>query len=349
MVIARFASVIARVAVALAFLLIGFPVRALEVKLVTLVQARTPQWRSIPDEALIAGARLSYKNRVFLESSGGMTVRAPEVRKALREALEAVPAGERDRLGRVLEAIRGWAGANLEVAPSSLSCPASWRDAAELLREKRGNRFEIVRALAAILRAAGVPARPTFNGEPVIYLYVTGSRGGGFWTVWDACQWNSASASLPVLWLPLRAEEVQPVWSDSDGVCPDLALQGRRFLSREEAQSAFLEVKETGVFPASEREEDKVEQDRGSWWEVWAIGARLEPEPSQAFDLFFPVPFVKELEYGMREHAFWVSDPRRLGRISRINARTDQVLGGLTLTVRVSLVPAPAGAGEEGG
>jgi len=57
-----------------------------------------------------------------------------------------------------------------------------------------------------------------------------------------------------------------------------------------------------------------------------------------------PLPFVKDVGYGTREHGVWVSAPEQLKRVARPHAETDQKLGGLVLTLKVYLKPAQLSA-----
>lgn len=313
------------------------PARGLEVKVCALVQARAPEWEAIPASAIIDPGRLSFKKKVFLESRKEIPVWAHSVKGSLKEATSSLSARDRKSLPKVLGAIEEWMAGNLAIESEIRNCPAFWRSAARVLEEKRGNGFELARAAVAMLRAAGVPARPTFDGSPLLYIYVTPPGKAGFWTVWSPLS-AGPSRSLPVLWLPLRAEEVPlAAIHPKDGYCRPI-MEGRRYADREKAQAAFTRLKEIGEFP----DEENWLPDIGvsDWWEVWTIGAELG-SPSGTVTLTFPLPFLKDKGYGTREHAVWVSNPSALKKASRMLSRTDQSLGGLVLSIKVWIEPQP--------
>ncbi len=332
---------VTRLIVALAFVAVlpAGPAPALEFKVCALVQARAAAWPKIPDNARIDPQRLSFKRKVFLESRKAIPVWAPGVKRALAEAVKGLKAGDRKRTAKVLDAIGSWSAETLTEDPSSLPCPTSWRTAAQVLRDRRGNAFELVRALTAMLRAAGIPARPTFNGVPVIYLYVTPAGKRGFWTVWDPRHPSGSFRRLPVLWLPLRAGEVPLISTKPKGLACRPAIEGRRFASQGEATRTFKFLKAAGRFP--DKSAELLPADTKSWWEVWAIGAEVVPEPQEAFSAMVPLPFIggyygqKDISFGTREHGVWVSAPKRLKRVEPPHAQTDQRLGGLVLTLQV--------------
>ena len=179
------------------------PAGALEFKVCSLVQAQAPGWKEIPAAAVIDRGRLSFKKKVFLESTRTIPVWSPTLKKALAEALKDLSPAERKRTRPVLDAIGKWAAGNLREEPESLACPGAWRSAPQVVKAGGGNRFEVCRAIVGMLRAAGIPARPTFNGVPLFYLYVTPPGKSGFWTVWDPVHPSGSSRRLPVLWLPI--------------------------------------------------------------------------------------------------------------------------------------------------
>lgn len=328
-------------AAAVAGLFQAAPCWGLEVKVAALVQASPPGWKSIPAKAQIMPDRLSFRRRAFLKSRKGMLVWSHSVKRTLAEVLGPIPVARRDMLPDLLDALRDWSAANLFVEVGPPGCPESWRDAGKVLAEKRGNRFELIRALVTILRAAGVPARPTFNGEPVIYLYATAPGEPGFWTVWDPFSQDDDFMLWPVLWLPLRAGEVPIVSIDPAWESCQPMLAGRRFASREDAAAAFARFKKDGSLPARSADGPAVLAKAPQWWELWSVGIKMEPAPREEFAVVFPLPFVQHLGYGIREHAFWVSEPVRLKKVHRIHAQTDQELGGLLISVKAQFSPAP--------
>lgn len=316
----------------------AIPAGAVEIKVCALVQASAPGWQPIPATARIDPGRLSFKKKVFLESRREIPVWASSVKRSLQEATSSLPVRDRKSLPKVLSAIREWIGRNLVRETDIADCPAAWRSAAQVLEEKKGNSFELARAAVAMLRAAGVPARPTYDGSPSVYIYVTPPGKEGFWTVWAPFS-AGASSGWPVLWLPLRAEEVSLASTQPKSIPCRPILEGRRYADQAKAQAAFAYCKEQGRFP---EEDDRLpDTEAKDWWEVWTIGAELGPSPGTV-SVVLPLPFVKGMGYGTREHAVWISDPAALKKISRLISQTDQSLGGLLLSVRIWLEPALA-------
>ncbi len=306
---------------------------ALELRAGALVEAKAASWKPVPSAAVVDAGRLSFKRKAFLEGSFSMPVRAKEVRRALATALRGMAPEERRSTARILEAVEKWASASLFTDPAPSSCPASWRPASRVIGEGKGNPFELVRAVTAVLRAAGVPARPVFNGLPLVCIYVTPARGSGFWTVWDPFHPSASAMRLPVAWLPPDAGEV-PLVSTKPAVSP-CAVTARvlRFPTKEAAEAAFAAFKATG---SPEGEPQGLSGDATEWWEVWTIGAAFDPEPAGGFTVEFPLPFVIDdaSRCGTREHALWISDPSRLEGVPRMHSRTDQDKGGLLVTLR---------------
>lgn len=302
---------------------------AFEFRVVSLVQATAAEWKDIPADSVIDGGRLSFKKKVFLESRAGMPVWSPAVKGAVENALRGLGREERRRTRTVLEAVQKWAEEALEMDPASPGCPDSWRTAAEVIKDGRGNSFEIARTIATMLRVAGIPSRPTFNGVPLTYIYVTVPGEKGFWTVWDPLHPSGSFRRLPVLWLPLRAGDVKLVETSPKGLTCTTFIEGRRFESREVAAGIFARAKETGRFP--EGSSDPVRADAPGWWEVWIVGARMAPGSEGGFSAVVPLPFVQDRGYGVREHAVWASDPERVDRVEQPDAKTDQTLGGLLM------------------
>ena len=307
------------------------PAQSLEIKVCTLVQAKAPGWDEIPETAVIDPGRLSFKKKVFLESRSEIPVWASSVKRAIQEATGSLNSRDRKSLPRVLDAIKEWMSGSLVEEAEVSGCPADWRSGGQVLAERKGHRFELARAAVALLRAAGIPARPTYAGSPLAYIYVTPRGKSGFWTVWDPFTGGSAGV-LPVLWLPLRAEEVSLASVQPKTAFCRSVLEGRRYADRERAATVFEYCAANGEFP----DEYDWLPDRGTpdWWEVWTIGVELEPD-SKEVSLVFPLPFVKDKGYGTRKHAVWASDPSALKRISRMLSRTDQKLGGIVLSVKV--------------
>ncbi len=307
------------------------PALSLEIKVCALVQAKAPAWQEIPETAVIDPGRLSYKKKVFLESRSEIPVWASSVKRALQEAASPLSSRDRKSLPKMLDAIREWIAANLNEEAEVSGCPAAWRSGGQVLAEKKGNKFELARAAVAMLRAAGVPARPTYAGSPLAYIYVTPRGKSGFWTVWDPFT-GCPAGTLPVLWLPLQAEEVSLASVHPKTASCRPVLEGRRYADRELAAAAYEYCKENGRF--SDESGWLPDRETADWWEVWTIGVQLEPDSGE-HSLVFPLPFVKDKGYGAREHAVWISDPSALKRTSRLLSRTDQKLGGILLSVKV--------------
>lgn len=323
-------------------LTVAGPVAGLEFKVCTLVQARVVAWPEVPAAARIDRGRLSFKRKAFLESRPTITVWAPAVKRAVAAALKGLTSAERVQTTKVMNALGAWVTESLEETPAPWSCPVAWRTATQVLEEGRGNVFELVRALTAMLRSAGIPAKPTFNGVPMVSVYVTPPAKRGFWTVWDPWHPDAALRRLPVLWLPLRAGEVPLVRTEPETLACQPSIEGRRFASREHAQRAFAFLKSAGRF--ADEPEEFLEAGIKNWWEVWAIGARVTSSGGKGFSAVVPLPFVKDVGYGTREHGVWVSASGRLQRVARAHAETDQKLGGLVLTLKVYLKPAQPSA-----
>lgn len=314
-----------------------------EIRVVALVESRAPAWKQIPASARIDVQGLSFKRKVYLEGRTAIPVKAPEVRKALVAALKTLSKEDRLLTREVLKAIEEWTADNLTETGGVLTVPSTWRSAAEVLKEKSGNRFELVRAITAMLRAAGIPARPSFNGLPMVSLFVVPARGYGFWTVWDPFHPSASLTRLPVLWLPLRAEEVALVSTRPVVMC-EPGIEGRRYISRAEAEMAFATLKTTGVFPSGDVE--PLSADAKEWWEVWAVGAIFTGSIEKTTTVTFPLPFVIEPQSrcGTREWGIWTSGPVRLKGKPSAHTRTDQQLGGILMDVRMDIRPMPVSA-----
>jgi len=315
----------------------------LELKAVALVESRTPAWKPVPEYSRIAVQGLSFKRKVFLEGRSAFPVKAPEVRKALAEALKPLSKVDRTVTREVLKAIEEWTATSLTESEGPLACPSAWLPADQVLKNRAGNRFELVRAVTTMLRAAGIPARPSFNGLPMVCIFVVPARGNGFWTVWDPFHPSASLARLPVLWLPLRAEEVALVASKPELVCEPL-VEGRRYPRKEDAVAAFASVKATGSFPPGDAE--PLPADAATWWEVWAVGAKINGSIDKKASLSFPLPFVIEPQSrcGTREWGVWISDPAQMNGKPSAHTKTDQQLGGILMNVRVDLKPASVSA-----
>lgn len=316
------------------------PAFALEVKLCALAEARAPGWPALPADAPLDRERLSWRRRVPLEPTRAIPVRAPEVRRALDEALAGLKGARRKQLGPVLDAIGEWFAARVADDPAPPGNPAGWRSGDQVLREGKGNGFEQVRALAALVRAAGIPARPSCNGVPLLLVYAAPADRPGFWTAWDPLHPGASAARLPPLWVPLRAEDVVPVETSPAALSCTVLLEGRRFASREEAAVVYQLLTERGAFPAGAG--PALPASAESWWEVWSVGVACDLPAAEAATVRLVYPFAKDAGLTTREHAVWTSEPARLGRVSRPLARTDQELGGLLMRVEVALRPAPA-------
>ena len=163
-----------------------------------------------------------------------------------------------------------------------------------------------------------------------------------FWTVWDPFHPSGSFRRLPVLWLPLGAEEVAPVTlAPRDVECRPVTT-GRRYAVLADAAHAFAAVRASGRFPDVASE--PLSAEAAAWWEVWSIGADFVADPPRPCTATVPLPYVKELEYGARERAVWISDPARLRSVSAPLARTDQDLGGIRMALDIRLRPAAASA-----
>ena len=119
----------------------------LEIKAVALVESRAPAWKAVPESALIDVQGLSFKRKFFLEGRSAIPVRAPEVRKALAEALKPLSKADRSATREILKAIEEWAATSLIESEGPLACPSAWLAADQVLRNRTGNRFELVRAI----------------------------------------------------------------------------------------------------------------------------------------------------------------------------------------------------------
>lgn len=351
--------------------------------MVSLVEARAAGWPAIPAEARIDPDRLTLRRRACLASTRAVPVRDPGVRAALAAALAGLDRADRHTTARVLDAIGEWTAT--AVAESGVpGDPASWRAATAALQERSGHAWERLRVLVALARAAGIPARSSFNGVPVAVVWITGSPGGGprlrrpgsggpgtqgrdaeqrspdvrrtppknvaasagFWTIWDPLHPSGSFRVLPVLWLPSGAEEIPPVLMTPPAAACRPLLDGRRYLTLADASHAFAAVRATGRFP--DVATDPLEAGTAAWWEVWSIGAVFDPGPPGPCTATVPLPFVKELAYGARERAVWISDPARLKSVSAPLARTDQDLGGVRMSIAVRLKAAPVTATMSG-
>jgi hypothetical protein len=221
-----------------------------------------------------------------------------------------------------------------------VAAPFAWRDAAAVLHDRRGNGFELARALVALCRAAGIPARPSFNGVPVTVLYAAPRQGPGAWTVWDPLHPSGSVRVLPVLWLPLRAGEIPPVavkWPPGARRPEDcrLVMECRRMVDEASARGTFAVLRTTGGWPVADAL--PLAADAAAWWEVWSIGLSCATEPPPGTSLRVPLPYVKELGYGTRDHAVWTSNPDRPAAVTAPQAETDQDLGGILMTLAIRL------------
>jgi hypothetical protein len=314
----------------------------LKVRAITLVESKAPGWPAVPEDAVIDKGRLSAGKKAFLASARGIPAGSPAVKKALSAAIRGLKAGEKAQAAKVLAAIEEWSVKALVEERGAPSCPPSWKDGAAVLKAGKGNGFELVRALTAMLRTAGIPARPSFNGSPVACIFVTPVKDPPFWTVWDPIRPSGSIRLMPLLWLPLRAGEISPVTTEPKGTPCVPVIEGRRYATREEAEKVFAGVKASGDFGGGETPPRAA--GLSAWWEVWAIGADYDPvEPSRALTVTVPLPFLKETGSGTREHGVWVSDPARTVVAGRPESETDQELGGLVLTLKIK-VGAAAGA-----
>lgn len=317
---------------------------ALSFRVCALVEARATVWPAIGPDARIDPARLSFRSRVFLAPSADMPSSSRAVRRALAAALRPVPAGQRARTAAVLKAIGAWVATAL-VESDDGGCPPVWRSAARVLADGRGNGFELVRTMAALARAAGIPARPAFDGRPMVMVYVTG-RGPGAWTVWHPGPAESPEPARPVLWMPLRERELPPLRltrSDAADACR-VRLAGRPFGTRDEAEAAFGTLQRTGDLPAA----DGAAASATVWWEVWSIGGDFAVAPP-ATTAVVTLPYVPARGLRTLRQAVWASDPLSVRGVSRPQSSTDQELGGFTYTVEVRLGPADAKPAADAG
>lgn len=304
------------------------------VKVVALVEAGPASWPAVPADARIEPDAVPARRREFLKSAPGIPVKAPAVARALAAALAPLPRDARRSVAKVLDALADWTGRELAEVPGPVGAPAGWRDAAAVLADRRGNAFENVRALVALCRAAGIPARPSFNGVPMVVVYATPREGPGAWSVWDPLHPSGSFRALPVLWLPLRAAEILPVAVKPAAGCR-VVLECRRVADAAAARAVFASTRATGAFPAEAAAPLAAGTPR--WWEVWTIGAAFDVPPPAGTTLRVPLPYVKELGYGTRDHGVWTSDPARPGAATPPLAETDQDLGGLVMTLAVRL------------
>ncbi len=323
-------------------ILLAAPADALEVKLCVLAEAHAAGWPEIPRDTPLDPTALSRRRRVFIEGSRAIPVKALEVERARAEALRGLSAGDRARLVPVLDALGDWAAEHLAEDAGPTGNPSAWRTADAVLRDRKGNPFEQVRALAALLRSAGIPARPTFNGLPLLCVYAAPRGRPGFWTTWDPLHPSGSAARLPVLWLPLRAGEASPLETLPVAAPCRIAIEGHRYVARDAAAAAFAALKADGRFPAAAP--PPLPADAGTWWETWSIGASLDPDDGSARSVRFVLPFAKDGGLAAREHAVWISDPRRLRHVSVPHTETDQELGGLLIRVEAELVAPPPAA-----
>lgn len=315
---------------------------ALEVRISALVEARSPAWPEVDPEAVIDTGALSWRRKVFLGSSREIPVRSREVERALADALAVLPPGTRSRTFKVLDAIGKWVSASIAEDAGPLGTPSSWRPADEVIGSGHGNAFERVRVMTAMLRAAGIPAKPSFNGVPMAVIFTAAPRDPGAWTVWDPLHPSGSFRWLPVGWLPLRGGEVPLVSSSPEGAPCTPAVEVRRWAGREEVSRAWETVGRLGAFPSNPVE--PLAAGTAAWWEIWITTLVLDPDPG-AVTLRVPLPFVPELRTGTRDQSVWLSDPKRL-RSTEQWSETDQRVGGLVhgLSVRISAPPRGGGS-----
>jgi hypothetical protein len=321
----------------------------LKVRALALVEAKSPQWPAVPDDAVIDKGRLGASKRAFLAPARGIPAGSAGARKALAAATKGLKPGDRALAARVLAAIEEWSVKALVEEPGPASCPDRWRDGGAVLKSGKGNGFELARALVAMLRTAGIPARPAFNGSPVVFIHLTPVKDPAFWTVWDPVRPSGSIRQLPLLWVPLRAGDVVPVATEPKvGGCNPV-IEGRRYATREEAAAAFGAARQSGGFGTGEAV--PLPAGLSSWWEVWAIGADYDSvDPQRALTVTVPLPFSKDSGSGTREQAAWVSDPARSVTAGRPQSETDQELGGLFLSLKMKVGAAggPAVPGSGG-
>jgi len=325
--------------------LMADPAGGLEVKVCALVTAHAAGWQEIAPDARIDEGRISFKKKAFLKGKGPIAT-AREAQKALREALAGLSPGDRKVTGKVLDAVGEWARLGLEETAGLEGSPQTWRDSTAVLTERKGNSFEVARALAAMVRAAGIPARPSFNGVPVICVYITPARKPGYWTVWDPMHPSAAVLRMPVMWLPIDAGEVPLVETEPEGLASRVFARGRRYEEKDEALKAYEMLRTDGVFP-EDGEEAFLSAESKQWWEVWEIGAEFDSAPPGEFSVSMVVPFVPEIDYGTRDKAVWISDSTRSFR-ALPHSETNTRLGGLVYTMKVRVRSAAGGSRGDG-
>jgi hypothetical protein len=294
--------------------------------------------------AVIDPERMGFRIRASLKPTREVPHRDPAVRKALSAALSGLSRGDRTNTSRVLAAIGEWTAANVAESAESPGDPSGWRSAATAIVDHQGHPWERMRVLVALARAAGIPAGESFNGVPVALAWGCSGTGRktGAWTVWDPLHPSGSFSRLPVLWLPLGAEEVVPV-----AVAPVLrpcrpVLDGRRYMTLADATRAYDAVRSTGAFP--DPVADPVSADAAGWWEVWSIGGRFDDGPPGRCTVTVPLPYVRELEFGGHDRAVWISDRSQLRSVSLPLSRTDQELGGVRMSLAIRLGPARVSA-----
>lgn len=307
-------------------------------RVAALVQAGPARWMEIPGDAVISRSAPDKFRRPFLESGAGIPVRAPAVMQALAAALAPLTVSDRMNVRKVLDAIGGWAAATLVEDLGPVPCPAGWRDAARVLTDRQGNPFELARALTAVIRAAGLPARPTYNGVPAVAVFIKPREGPGAWTIVDPFHPMASTRRLPVAWLPLRGGDLPPVsFSPNPGGCGPLIIEVRRYVDRDAAARDVEAVRTTGAFLPMPP--PPLRADAPAWWEAWSIGAALEP-PAGRWSAVVALPYVRELDYGTRDHAVWVSDPARMPAVTMPLSETDGAAGGIVMSIKLVFPPA---------
>lgn len=303
-------------------------------RVAALVQAGPANWPRLPDDATIRPAAATRFVRPYLEPGPGIPVKSPAVAKALAEALAPLAAADRRNVRTVLDALGEWAAVTLAEDHGPVPAAGTWRDAARVLADRRGHAFERLRALTALARAAGIPARPTFNGVPVMLVHATKPGGPGIWTVWDPFHPVAAARLLPVAWLPLRGGDLPPVVFEPAGMpVGPLHIEVRRYGDRGAAALDLGAVRATGRFlpepppplPAGALD----------WWELWIIGADPVP-PAGRWSAVVALPYVRDLEYGTREHAVWIAEPARPPAVTGPLSETDPAAGGIVMTLKLS-------------
>ena len=321
-----------------AWLAASAPAAPVEVVTVALVEARPARWRPVPPDAPVVRTGWTRAFRPCLGATREFPCESSAADAALAAALAPLARPDRRRMSAVLDALGEWAAGALVLDSLPPGCPSAWSGGGEVLRDRHGNDFERARALVTVLRAAGVPARPAFNGVPLVLVAVPAAgREPAFWTAWDPLHPAASIRALPVLWMPLRGGDVPPVrFSPAPAAGCGMRLDGRRYPDRLGAQAAFDLLRESGRWP--ETAVTPLDAGAAAWWEVWATGIRLEAQ-AVATRLTVPLPYLREAGYGTRAHAVWCSDPARLGVISPPLTETDQDVGGLLMTLRIALKP----------